>query len=145
MLQFWAVLLDITIMERTLQDFEPYSTELTVHDQVTGLENIGIQHGLREARTSSNRELLEISKSALLDYLLKNSAQAVLVDRAHQGKRYVVFSINNCYVKVLISEGRYSVLPPDRVDLERVLTRHAIEHAAVARYFNKAVPDTLFF
>ncbi|MFA6024422.1 MAG: hypothetical protein WC777_04390 [Candidatus Gracilibacteria bacterium] len=131
--------------QKTLQDFPPFETEMKVRDRLTELEKIGPKGDLHKARTNSNQVLLERSKAALLNCLLESSGKAVLVDRRHRGKRYLVFAIGNCYVKVLVSEGRFSVMPPDRGDLEKIFTRHAVEHTAVEHYFEGSVPDTLFF
>ena len=127
---------------RELHDFDQSAVEIAFRERKTGIE--AVVEDLRSAREQSNRALLEASKGALCKHLLAQSANAS-IDRRNQGKRYAVFSIDDCYVKVLVSEGRYSPFGLDRNGLERVLSRHALEHSAVCHYFGDAVPDTLFF
>ncbi|MDP2625233.1 MAG: hypothetical protein Q8P27_03540 [Candidatus Peregrinibacteria bacterium] len=125
-----------------LEGFDPGAVEIGFREKQTGLERIDPK--LRTARETSNHALLAAAKTGIAEYLLAQSENAVM-DRRNQGKRYVIFSIGDCFVKVLVSEGRYAVFAPNRTELERILSGHALEHAAISHYFSGSVPDTLFF
>lgn len=126
-----------------IANFDPKSVELSPRETETALELV--VPAIREARAQVNHASLSVAKDALLRYLLDHSTSATLVGRGMRGRRYVVFSIGDCYVKVLVSEANYSVYPSTVPQLEELLTHHALEHAAISHYFGTDVPDTLFY
>ncbi len=128
---------------RTLENFEAFDPENIPRGELSALEVLVPE--LASARTANDLPALIEAKNLLLQSVLESSGQCVLIEPTKRGKRYLVLVAPACYIKILVSDGRFSVFPPDRPDLERLMIRHRLEHAAICHYFDDQVPDTLFY